>query len=573
MNAVEANADGLIGPTHSYAGLSPGNLASSLNKGEASNPRAAVLQGLDKMKLLADLGLPQFVLPPHERPDIPFLRSLGFAGTDGQVLERAWRTAPSFDFKAARDDELFVGSDRFIGQLVTDVMPPDVASRTMEAIETALATNEVQVFEYDLTPPGGEQGYFEARVVASGSDEALAIVRNITDRKLGEQRLRESENRYRTIFHTTGAAMVSFSDDGVIQLANEEWVSITGMTREELEGNHTWMEFFPPDQLAFMMEYHRKRAKDPGGVPRRYEAQILDKDGHRRDGIVTIDVVPGTHQRVASFLDISERKRSEQQMAQAEKMAALGQIIAGVAHEINNPNNFITFNLPILKKYVEAIAPILNEAAERDPELRILNMNVEMFLDDTVKLLSNMSHGSERITGIVSELKTYIRSHEADEEKKPRRLSDVMGHVMNLVGKQVRKQVRTFDVRVPDNLPPVRMNAGKIEQVLINLIINAGQAADKDDAWVRVTADAPTDEPGFVTLVVADNGAGIPDDIRRRIFDPFFTTKSRESGTGLGLSISSRIVEEHGGTIVVESTEGEGATFIVRLPICEEEVA
>lgn len=94
--AVEANADGLIGPTHSYAGLSPGNLASSLNKGEASNPCAAVLQGLDKMKALADLGLPQFVLPPHERPNIPFLRTLGFGGTDAQVLERAWKGAPSF---------------------------------------------------------------------------------------------------------------------------------------------------------------------------------------------------------------------------------------------------------------------------------------------------------------------------------------------------------------------------------------------------------------------------------------------------------------------------------------------
>lgn len=94
--AVEANADGLIGPTHSYAGLSPGNLASSLNAGEASNPRAAVLQGLDKMKRLADLGLPQFVLPPHERPDIPFLRTLGFTGSDAAVLEAAWKTAPSF---------------------------------------------------------------------------------------------------------------------------------------------------------------------------------------------------------------------------------------------------------------------------------------------------------------------------------------------------------------------------------------------------------------------------------------------------------------------------------------------
>ena len=96
MTAVEANADGLIGPTHSYAGLSPGNLAASLNAGQASNPRAAVLQGLEKMKRLADLGLPQFVLPPHERPDIPFLRSLGFTGSDGAVLETAWKNAPTF---------------------------------------------------------------------------------------------------------------------------------------------------------------------------------------------------------------------------------------------------------------------------------------------------------------------------------------------------------------------------------------------------------------------------------------------------------------------------------------------
>ena len=96
MTAVEANADGLIGPTHSYAGLSPGNLASSLNRGEVSHPRAAVLQGLEKMKALADLGLPQFVLPPHERPDIGFLRSLGFTGSDARVLEQAWKDAPSF---------------------------------------------------------------------------------------------------------------------------------------------------------------------------------------------------------------------------------------------------------------------------------------------------------------------------------------------------------------------------------------------------------------------------------------------------------------------------------------------
>ena len=110
MKAVEANADGLIGPTHSYAGLSPGNLAASLSKGEASNPRAAVLQGLDKMKRLADLGLPQFVLPPHERPDLGFLRSLGFSGTDAQVLERAWKDAPAFVAAAASASSMWAAN-------------------------------------------------------------------------------------------------------------------------------------------------------------------------------------------------------------------------------------------------------------------------------------------------------------------------------------------------------------------------------------------------------------------------------------------------------------------------------
>ena len=94
MKAVEANADGLVGPTHSYAGLAPGNLASALNQGEVSNPRAAVLQGLAKMRRLADWGVPQFVLPPHERPLIPFLRGVGYGGSDADVLERAWKETP-----------------------------------------------------------------------------------------------------------------------------------------------------------------------------------------------------------------------------------------------------------------------------------------------------------------------------------------------------------------------------------------------------------------------------------------------------------------------------------------------
>jgi len=144
-SAVEANADGLIGPTHSYAGLSPGNLASSLNAGEASNPRAAVLQGLDKMKRLADLGLPQFVLPPHERPDIPFLRSLGFAGSDAVVLEAAWKTAPSFAAAACS------ASPMWAANAATVTPSADAADRRVHFTPANLMTNLHRSLEHQQT--------------------------------------------------------------------------------------------------------------------------------------------------------------------------------------------------------------------------------------------------------------------------------------------------------------------------------------------------------------------------------------------------------------------------------------
>lgn len=144
-HAIEANADGLIGPTHSYAGLSPGNLASSLNKGEASNPRAAVLQGLDKMKTLADLGLPQFALPPHERPNIPFLRDLGFSGSDAQVLERAWKDAPSFAAAACS------ASPMWAANAATVTPSADAADGRVHFTPANLITNLHRSLEHDQT--------------------------------------------------------------------------------------------------------------------------------------------------------------------------------------------------------------------------------------------------------------------------------------------------------------------------------------------------------------------------------------------------------------------------------------
>jgi signal transduction histidine kinase len=335
----------------------------------------------------------------------------------------------------------------------------------------------------------------------------------------------------------------------VISLANDEWSELTGYTRNEIEGRMTWKSFFDVDLFA---------------SPRTREAQLRDRHGKVHEGVVTISLVEGTGDRVGSFLDLTDLKRAERQMVRADKMAALGQIIAGVAHEINNPNNFIHFNLPILRKYVEAMRPFLERELEHDPDLKLLNMRYDAFLEDLFKLIENMEHGSQRITAIVSNLRSYIRSGE-DQEMKVGSIEKVIERVMTLVGKQVEKMVKELRVDVAPELPPVKMNAGKIEQVLINLLINAGQAADKADSFVALHARA-VDERKAIELVVEDNGGGIAKESLEQIFEPFFTTKGRETGTGLGLSISQQIVEEHRGRIEVTSELGRGSRFTVRLP-------
>jgi len=195
-------------------------------------------------------------------------------------------------------------------------------------------------------------------------------------------------------------------------------------------------------------------------------------------------------------------------------------------------------------------------------------MPLDVFLEDVFKLLENMEHGSKRITSIVSDLKSYVRNDE-EQVRKAEQVGPAVERVMTLVGKQVRKMVKRFDVQISDGLPQVQMNVGKIEQVLINLLINAGQAADKEESWVKVTARPGAE--GWVELLVEDNGAGIPEKSLQQIFEPFYTSKGRDQGTGLGLSISHRIIEEHGGTIDVESTVGGGTCFTVLLPAVQGE--
>ncbi len=385
--------------------------------------------------------------------------------------------------------------------------------------------------------------------------------------RLGEENahLQDSETKFRTLAESTDAQISVMQGDRYVY-GNQALLDYYGVDQDDLlvttVDDLTLGMISAEEIMRIAPQWEEAAARGET----HFRVEFQDMEGRWFQTHATQIELDGEESFLAVAVDITELKRAQTEMYRADKMAALGQIVAGVAHEINNPNNFITFNLPILRRYVDAMRPWLERQLDQEPDASLLGMSLPDFLDDVYQLLENMEQGSRRITGIVSDLKHYVRSDE-DQDRKAQPIAPSVERVMTLVGKQVRKMVRRFDVEIADGLPQVEMNAGKIEQVLINLVINAGQAADKDDSWVKLTTRSTVEDR--VELVVEDNGAGIPRDTLDRIFEPFFTSKGRDQGTGLGLSISHRIVEEHGGRIDVESTVGEGTCFTVSLPAAE----
>ena len=376
--------------------------------------------------------------------------------------------------------------------------------------------------------------------------------------------LRESERKFRSLAESTTAHISIIQDDRYVY-ANQAFLDHYMLDPEGLPlvtPEDLMMGAMTPETIQ-QAEAVYKDAIARGDDRIRFEYK--DREGSWYQINVTMMELGGRPAFLIMEFDVTELKQAQSEMYRADKMAALGQVVAGVAHEINNPNNFIYFNLPILRKYLQAITPLLEEQFEKKPDLEILGMRYEVFLKDVFKLLENMEYGSKRITGIVSDLKNYLGSDE-EQQWKVEPVGEVVKRAMNLVGRQVRKTARRLDVEIAEGLPPVRMIAGKIEQVLINLLINAGHAADKEDSWVKVSALPADDTEDWVELRVEDNGTGIAPDKLERIFEPFFTSKGPDRGTGLGRSISHRIIEEHGGKISVQSKPGEGACFTVGLP-------
>ncbi len=335
-------------------------------------------------------------------------------------------------------------------------------------------------------------------------------------------------------------------------------------------------------------EYRRIREKwlgvlQPEGVPWtsivKYGVLVL---GPLLLGLVIISLWSRTlRQQVALRTEelereIVERKRAaeelqvrQKQLLQADKMTSLGILTSGVAHEINNPNGLIQLNLPLLSKAWQGAEPILEEHFRQHGDFKLGWFDYSRMREEIPQMLREMLDSSNRIKRTVEELKDFARRDDSDSNDAVD-LHQVINSSLRLVKNAMQKATANFQADYCEPLPKVRGNGHRIEQVVVNLLLNACQALNSSNQAIRLRTGLLADEQ-MVYIEIEDEGCGIEPELLERMTDPFFTTKRESGGTGLGLSVSAGIVNDHQGRLEFDSAPGQGMRVRLLLPVFKEE--
>jgi len=266
----------------------------------------------------------------------------------------------------------------------------------------------------------------------------------------------------------------------------------------------------------------------------------------------------------------TELQAAQLQLVQSDKMASLGQLTAGIAHEINNPVNFISAGIDALKQNYQDIKEILLEYLSLDAEknntekikeirLKQKQFDLDGILEEIAQLYTSIKNGAQRTTEIVKGLRNFSRLDE--DVLKKANIEECLDSTLIILRSQIKERIEV--IKEYGHVPEILCFPGQLNQVFINILNNAAQAIEgQGKIWIKTRADSD-----YIEIRIKDSGKGIPQDVKNKIFDPFFTTKDVGVGTGLGLSISNGIIEKHKGKISVESVLGEGAEFIILIPV------
>lgn len=407
----------------------------------------------------------------------------------------------------------------------------------------------------------------------------FTFIRDISWRKSAEESLRKSRE---LLAATAKAAKMGGWEIELpsMQLSwTDEIYQIYGVDRNFVPTVENTLAYYAPESLPIISGAVDRALHN--GEPFDLELILVTAAGRRRlvhavgrpeyrDG--TIAKVIGTFQDIHDQRSAEEEvKRMQAQVIQQEKLASIGQLAAGVAHEINNPVGFVKSNLSSLDKYIRKLfeylrrlqedsTPYLPKTANAEIESLRRSLKIDFICEDLPDLLRESIEGINRVQKIVADLVSYART--APEQSLPISVNDVLTKTIDVAWNEIKYKAELL--RDFKEVPAVLANSQKLQQVFLNLIMNALHALPELGGRIEVTTRLEGDN---VCVTVADNGHGIPEAIMARIFDPFFTTKAPGKGTGLGLAISSEIVTGSGGTIEVESEVGIGTTFTVRLPV------
>jgi signal transduction histidine kinase len=266
-----------------------------------------------------------------------------------------------------------------------------------------------------------------------------------------------------------------------------------------------------------------------------------------------------------------QQKQFQRQLLQADKMIALGTLVSGVAHEINNPNNFILLNSEILARTWKDIEPVLEKHAGTDDDFLLAGVPYAEAKTKIPGFIFDIHQGAGRIKNIVQHLKDYARPTPVSPGPTTETVdvNAVIQSAVHLVGNQLKKYTHHFAVEYQTGLPLIKGNFQRLEQVIINLLLNSGQALTDPNKGITI-ATQYRENADHLFIRVTDEGVGIPPQHLDQVLNPFFTTKRDSGGLGLGLSTCSAIIKDHGGQIRFDSSPGEGTTVWVTLPVTRE---
>jgi len=429
-----------------------------------------------------------------------------------------------------------------VGQAIADNVSPGershVASREDRALSGEPQRYETRIVNH-LTGEERDVAVSSGPFRMSGEIiGTVATLRDITDPKRAQDTLARSEARYRHLVESASDAIVTLDANGRFTTVNHAAENISGYKREELVGQ--WFApMLPDDDLPKALAHFQQALAGETGL---FDSQFYRKDGEVRTISITYSTPQKDEEVLCLIRDVTDQKMLQEQLIQSEKMSAIGQLVSGVAHELNNPLAGIS-----------AFAQLLLAEKRFPPDQRTA--------------AETIYSEARRASRIVQNLLTFARQHKA--EKVPTAVNQVLDDTLELRGYELR--VRGIDVRreYDDSLPDTMADAHQLQQVFLNLITNAEQAMEQREGHHHRLTVRTRRNSDSIRIEVEDTGAGIPANLIERIFNPFFTTKPTGSGTGLGLSISLGIVREHEGRIWAENPPQAGARFVVEIPITE----